>query len=118
MKSLAVCAFALAIGVFVPFATGCAEEQAEGAEAAYPVGATVPPPEPPPLLPGAQPPAQAEAPPASGEDDSGEVVVGDDTPDEESSRAGEAVPEDTDPSSLTDFRATLDPYGTWVDDGT
>lgn len=25
--------------------------------------------------------------------------------------------EDTDPSALTEFRTTLDPYGTWVDDG-
>jgi hypothetical protein len=25
---------------------------------------------------------------------------------------------DTDPSALTDFRSTLDPYGSWVDDGT
>jgi hypothetical protein len=28
------------------------------------------------------------------------------------------VYEDTDPSSLTEFRTTLDPYGTWVEDGT
>jgi hypothetical protein len=26
--------------------------------------------------------------------------------------------DDSDPSALTDFRATLDPYGTWVDDST
>jgi hypothetical protein len=26
--------------------------------------------------------------------------------------------DDTDPSALTDFRATLDPHGAWVDDGT
>ena len=38
---------------------------------------------------------------------------------------GQAVPvppddeyADTDPSALTDFRQALDPYGTWVDDGT
>jgi len=38
---------------------------------------------------------------------------------------GQAVPvppddeyADTDPSALTDFRPALDPYGTWVDDGT
>ncbi|MGH7281582.1 MAG: DUF6600 domain-containing protein [Polyangiaceae bacterium] len=42
----------------------------------------------------------------------GTVVIGDtgDSADSEYS--------DTDPSALTDFRSTLDPYGTWVDDDT
>jgi hypothetical protein len=44
-----------------------------------------------------------------------EVVIGADEP------AGAEQPEqydDADPSSLTDFRTTLDPYGTWTEDAT
>ena len=58
-------------------------------------------------------PAYAQTPAPPGEyipDDDGapqEVPVGDG--DEYS---------DTDPSAATDFRSTLDPYGTWVDDPT
>lgn len=115
MKSpAAVCAFVVATAI-VPFVTGCAEEQAEGAEAAYPVGATVPPSEVPPPAPA--PPTRVQAPPAPAEG-SQEIVVGDDPSDEPSSAGADEIPADTDPSALTDFRATLDPYGTWVDDET
>ncbi|MGH7437948.1 MAG: DUF6600 domain-containing protein [Polyangiaceae bacterium] len=65
----------------------------------------VPPPPPP-----APPPTdQTEA---AGSDGtmyaSGEVAVGENAD----------AYDDDDPSALTDFHATLDPYGTWVDDGT
>ncbi len=106
-------AFVAAVAFVVPFVTGCAEEEAEGREAAYPVGAAVPPAEPPPMA--AAP--QQEAPPAAApgsEIGSEEVVVGDD----DEAPAGEPFVVDASPSSLNDFRGALDPYGTWADDPT
>jgi hypothetical protein len=101
--------FALAFGVIAPCVMGCAEEDAEGYEAAYPVGASVPPAAPPPAPP-ASAPAYAPAPQPSQE-----VVVGDDSSTAEAP-AGDYA--DSDPSALTDFRSTLDPYGTWEEDPT
>jgi hypothetical protein len=84
-------------------------------------------------------PAAAAAPgaAASGSDAmyaSGEYALGEDTaPRPPPTGAGATTPpaaamadtasgadayQDSDPSALTDFRATLDPYGTWVDDPT
>jgi hypothetical protein len=70
---------------------------------------------------GVSPPAPPPAPTAPAEDDSaatgaqgdgmyasGEYALGEDSD----------AYDDSDPSALTDFRATLDPYGTWVDDST
>jgi hypothetical protein len=110
-----------------------------------PIGYTVPPSEPPdaPPLANAQgapqaPPAEAaEAPPPiePGADGEGAaqapsapngVVIDDGTPaaDAPAAPAGPddaqvaegAAYDDADPAALSDFRPTLDPYGTWVDD--
>src|ERR1700690_2229482 len=78
--TLPIAAFVASVAVVVPFFTGCAEEEAEGREAAYPVGATAPPAEPPPMA--GAPGEREEAPPASAPGASGsetgseEVVVG------------------------------------------
>ncbi|HEX8796391.1 MAG TPA: DUF6600 domain-containing protein [Polyangiaceae bacterium] len=57
-------------------------------------------------------PTQDESATAGAQDDgmyaSGEYALGEDSD----------AYDDSDPSALTDFRATLDPYGTWVDDST
>jgi hypothetical protein len=58
---------------------------------------------PPGEVPGSTSEARANAAPPQGD-----IVVG----------ADENDYADTDPAALTDFRTTLDPYGTWVDDGT
>jgi hypothetical protein len=120
----------------VPAIAGCAGEEAEAGDAAYPPIGYTPPaqaarPPPPPSQPaappgdaqqvassgGAQPAAAAAGPapwqwaPPSDEGASGPAgsEAGNDTGDE----GGYA---DTDPSALSDFRAPLDPYGTWTDD--
>jgi hypothetical protein len=106
--------------------TGCAMEEAEAGEAAYPaaqapVGITPPP---------RTPPADAVAasqpvppPPPYGQDGQaggepvaaspGEVAIGA----EDESGEGDAY-SDTDPAALSDFRSTLEPYGTWTEDPT
>ncbi len=83
-------------------------------EAAYPEAPRAPLPEPrvaaaePAEEPGATEPAQVPEPfpPPPGED---AIVGGDNDP---------AAYRETDPSALTEFRSTLDPYGAWVDDDT
>jgi hypothetical protein len=132
-----ITAVALAL---VPFATGCAEEEAEAPAIAYPVGATTP----------RLQAAGAEAPLASrpviaesqlAAAESPEIVIGADTDEQEGAAAGgqdgtsaapprrgpqldgtsAALPpsySDADPSALTDFHTTLDPYGNWVEDTT
>jgi hypothetical protein len=70
------------------------------------------------------PSAHADAPPASAPpviaipepstDGANDALVGQEVP---SGVAADAY-EDTDPGALTDFRETLDPHGTWVDDPT
>jgi hypothetical protein len=109
------------VAAVVPLLTGCAEEGAEGPEVAYPLGTATQHPvaaaefsPAPPAPPVQAPPAQA--PPAQAPD-SADVVVGE----ESDTQTPAAQPDeyaDTDPSALTDFRPTLDPYGTWVDDTT
>ena len=104
-----VVALAVAMAAVVPLATGCAADEAEGREAAYPepIGYT---------LPGSSAAAPTPAsqsiqrPSPSTTDGEPEVVVGD--PDESEPYA------DTDQSALDDFHPALDPYGTWADDPT
>jgi hypothetical protein len=102
MKSRAFSVLAFAVLAVAPLLTGCAEEEAEGREAAYPVGMSAPPSAPPSPTTTA---SSVEAP-----ESSPEVVIGDDAEGDEYA--------DDDPSALTDFRATLDPYGNWVEDTT
>ena len=108
----------------VTLVTGCAMEEAEAGEAAYPaaqppIGYT-PPPRTPPAVAASQP---VPPPPPYGQDgqeaappqpDADEVAIG---PADEAGgdSAGYA---DTDPAALTDFHSTLEPYGTWTDDPT
>jgi hypothetical protein len=129
----------LAVGVLlaVPVLTGCAGEEAEAGEAAYPPVGYTPPAEAAPAQPPARPPPPPltsrpamsqddQGPPADGadgqgawqwappaDDASGDGPVGSpgDAPADDS--GGYA---DTDPSALSDFRSTLEPYGTWSDD--
>ena len=124
----------LAAGLLLvaPVIAGCAGEDAEAGDAAYPPVGYTPPaeaarPSPPPasqqLAPagGAQPPggAQTETPPAAApwqwappsDDGAGGDVAGDEAGDP--SGGGYT---DTDPSALSDFRSTLEPYGSWTDD--
>ena len=95
----------------IPLIAGCAEEEVEGPEAAYPVGASIPPPAPAPAANAPAPPAQVAGPAQS----SPEVVIGDEA-DEAELNAGDYA--DSDPSALTDFHDALDAHGTWVDDPT
>jgi len=120
----------------LPLVTGCAEEEYDQ-DVAYPqpIGYTAPSTGPatlsaqvaasdPATAPGAQP-EQAPAPYPEGAQPS-DVVVGD--ADGEGFAEGDGAAAaaagadgqyaDTDPSALTDFRSTLDPYGSWVDDPT
>jgi hypothetical protein len=105
--------------------TGCAAEEDTGmrAGAAYPepIGYTPPPPSAPPSA-GGQAIVAASVPAGPGNGQGPEVVVGDDdAPPPAATAVGAAVADeyaDTDPSALTDFRSTLDPYGTWRDDPT
>ncbi len=104
-----IVAFAVAFAALTAFSAGCAADEAEEREAAYPdpVGYT-PPGE---LAASEQRPAPPAAPPpdASPAPESG-TVVGDG--DEGDNYA------DTDPAALSDFHSALDPYGTWADDPT
>jgi hypothetical protein len=87
----------------------------------------VPPPGPP-IAPSNEPPAAPGAPAtADARYASGEYALGDDATGPTGSptavttataSANADAYEDNDPSSLSDFRTTLDPYGTWVDDST
>lgn len=130
------------------FAAGCAADEAEEREAAYPgqvgpvapVGTTPPnelgdrtqppPPssEPPPSPSEAAPPAGA-APSDVGVDfaagappsDTPDAIAADGTgapppPADGPPPSGADGYADTDPSALNDFRSTLDPYGSWVQD--
>jgi len=138
---LAVFVVAVGFGGLSSLVGGCAVEEAQAREADYPqaigytpVGtdspATPPPPPPqqaalaPPASgpPGAPPPPpsaegpgnwQSAPPPPQGPPDGagagGQVAGGQDD-------AGDYS--DADPSALSDFRSTLDPYGNWVEDPT
>ncbi|MDP9002519.1 MAG: hypothetical protein M3O46_20705 [Myxococcota bacterium] len=111
MKFPTASAFVVVVAAIVPFATGCAEEGAEAPEVAYPVGTTT--------LRSAPVEAPTPVGPASYEQvsygaatDSRDVVIGEDTDTSETQYG------DTDPAALTDFRDTLDAYGSWVEDPT
>jgi hypothetical protein len=117
--SLHALAFAFVVS---PCVIGCAEEEVQAGQAAFPenVGYTPPsnvPPPPPPNAPApVQPPppggpaAQAGAvEPPDGQGPPLDVAIGGQDGDEYA---------DTDPSALTDFRSALDPYGNWTDDPT
>jgi hypothetical protein len=106
MKSR-LAAFAFVVAAVVPFVSGCAAEEEES-RVAYPepVGYTTPPAQ---VADSQLAPSQ---PPVDGQQDpnGGDVTVG------EQGDADQYA--DTDPSALSDFHATLDPYGTWQDDAT
>jgi hypothetical protein len=107
--SLRTLALAGAFAALAPVLAGCAEDDVDR-EAAYPqpIGYTAPRPGPP-----AVQVAQSTTPPMQQPGVQGEAVEVDPTTQEE---GGDYA--DTDPSALTDFRSTLDPYGSWVDDPT
>jgi hypothetical protein len=95
----------------VPLIAGCAGEDAEGGgEAAYPpIGYTPPADAVPPAAPT---PASTTIGPADGE-----VAIGeDDAPSPGEEAADGSGYSDTDPAALSDFRSTLEPYGSWGDD--
>ncbi|HLK38151.1 MAG TPA: DUF6600 domain-containing protein, partial [Polyangiaceae bacterium] len=102
-------AIVVAVLSIAPFALGCAEEDAEMPPPAAPIGYTPPPPAlasaPAPAPPSSLAPAPAPA-----------VGVADETP-VEPADADDSY-SDTDPSALSDFRSTLEPYGSWTDDPT
>lgn len=112
------CYVAAAIALLGPAVLGCGEEEAEGRDAAYPIGYTVPAhevrraadtPSPPRANgPAAEPLAGVALEQGAGEGE--EVVVG------AESDATRAEYPDNDPSALTDFHGALDPYGNWVED--
>jgi hypothetical protein len=113
-----------------PAIAGCAGEDAEAQEAAYPPIGYTPP--------GEAPASQAGAPAAAAAatrgapasrtlgPSGGEVAIGDDeTPPPPEEAAPDGPPPgdgagdgyaDNDPAALSDFRSTLDPYGNWQDD--
>jgi hypothetical protein len=104
----------LAMALSLPLLTRC-EPWEEGpppanANAAQPGGdpAAIPPPGPP-IPPAGGAAAEAAAPP----DDEGRYASGEYTIGADSDSYA-----DDDPSALTDFRAPLEPYGTWSDDAT
>src|SRR5580658_3367531 len=109
--SLVAVAFAVAIS---PCVLGCAEEEQQ-AQPAFPqaVGYTDPSTIP---LPPATPPPYAQGP----QGQPGQQGAGWQGPPQEVTIGGEDGDQyaDTDPSALTDFRSTLDPYGSWTDDPT
>ncbi len=121
----AIMSLAAGLLLAMPMIVGCAGEEGEAGEAAYPPVGYTPPPATPPAQPPPPPPQQGPAgqdtPAASGawqwappaDDAAGDVGAGE--PGDPSADGGYA---DTDPSALSDFRATLDPYGTWTDDPT
>ncbi len=113
MKSLALAAVALVS--MAPALVGCAEDDYDR-EAAYPqtIGYSVPPSQPPAAQPApaevAPPPAPVAPPAQDDEDDDGAAAA-------PPAQAGDEYA-DTDPSALSDFRSTLDPYGSWREDPT
>jgi hypothetical protein len=108
MKSHRPWVLAVTVALLALFTAGCAEEEAEGREAAFPVGVSTPPPAPPAPV---APAAEDEGP---GDPESPEVAVGaEDGPGPAPDSA-----DDADPSALTDFHAALDPYGRWSEDPT
>jgi hypothetical protein len=131
----AILSLAAGLLLVAPAIAGCAGEEAEAGDAAYPpIGYTPPaeaarPAPPPPVQPPAPPPgpqqaaspagAQADAPAAPApwqwapSDESASGAVGGEVGSPNGEDGGYV---DTDRSALSDFRGTLDPYGTWSDD--
>jgi hypothetical protein len=125
----------LAVAAVTPLLAACADDEYEAREAAYPtaVGYDQPPrqpaqdssgvspnlPPPPPRY--AAQSVQALPPPPSSRDQPvppGEVTVDDSGTNAEAGYGPQDQYADTDPSALTDFRSTLEPYGQWTDDPT
>jgi Family of unknown function (DUF6600) len=148
MKRVVIAFAVAAWAVSLPLSTGCAAQEAEAPEASYPqaIGYTPPASAPPapdlpstaaapgsslevqpaPRLPfGAPPPNGFASAPGS---DGASAVVAPSEPGSAQGGSGQEVAvgegndgdtySDADPSALTDFRATLEPYGTWTEDPT
>jgi len=119
---LSIPTFAVTLLMVVPAIAGCAGEEAEAGEAAAypPIGYTPPGDAAQPSAPPAA--ARASVAPAASEmpaPPSGEVAIGDDdAPASGDDTAESGSYSDTDPAALSDFRSTLEPYGTWSDDPT
>jgi hypothetical protein len=118
MKTTFHLVFGLGLALVAPFLTGCGEEGAEGAGANFPpepVGYDAPTPVPQDQVaaPSAPPPQPIPAPLPPRDVDGNELQA---QPGDVSVGADGSEYEDTDPSALTDFHSTLDPYGNWVDD--
>ncbi len=104
----------------IPLASGCAADEMDprGAEFAEPIGYTLPS-----ASRSAITPASSPQPPiANGPAFSDEVVVGAEA-DGDDPNGAVRTPDadgyaDDDPAALTDFRAPLEPYGSWVEDPT
>jgi hypothetical protein len=119
----------VALGASLSILTGCGEVEAESPSAAFPVGVSAPRSNE--LSPGSSPVSDTdeqgavESAPPSPSEPSPEVALGaestepaaEDATPQGADPAGDEA-DDTDPSALGDFRATLDPYGTWADDPT
>ncbi len=118
MKSLALVAAALVS--MTPVLTGCAEDDYDR-DAAYPqtIGYSVPPSQPPVAQPApaqvAPPPPPVAPPVADDEDDDGAAAAGAPQPPAQMYGDDDQYA-DNDPSALSDFRSTLDPYGSWRED--
>jgi hypothetical protein len=119
VRPLRLLAFVAATAL-APFLAGCAEEEVDARAPAYPpaVGAThdLTYASQPPLGPQYAPP-QAPIPSLYGSAAPGDQEIGGEAPPEAEAGYGpDDQYADTDPSALEDFRSTLDPYGSWVDD--
>ncbi|HEY1691437.1 MAG TPA: DUF6600 domain-containing protein [Polyangiaceae bacterium] len=124
MRSFRLLAVAL-VTTLAPLSAGCAEEDYDAREPAYPQAMGVDPPRPeaasatPPPAPYDPQMVVMQAPPAPGGptvmQSDGDAVDG--APAEPGYAPDDEYADD-DPSALTDFRSTLDPYGQWVDDPT
>jgi len=129
-RSLPALLALLLVAGAAPLLTGCTADEVMPQAAAYPRSAPVIGETPPSQvgvnssLPSEPPPPSTVAgqgqDPAAGQD---VVVDGEGAPpatavQDDPAGAGASEYADTDPSALTDFRATLDPYGQWVDDPT
>src|SRR5580700_5388987 len=99
--------------VLFPCAIGCAEQEVQAGQAAFPEPVGYTPPSNVPLPPGPPPGVQSPpgAPPGGPDPQQAPEEV-----DVDGQDGGQYA--DTDPSALTDFRSTLDPYGSWTEDPT
>lgn len=121
MNSYALIA-AGALVSMTPVLAGCAEDDYDR-DAAYPqaIGYSTPPSQPAPAQPPpppqyAPPPAPVAPPVQDDEDDDDSAAAAPEDPSQ--AYAGDDEYADDDPSALSDFRSTLDPYGSWRDDPT